>query len=293
MTQTLQELSDQFPCRGVTFESGQGGLSKIVISTPLSSGELYLHGAHLTSWQPAGQRPVLWLSAASQFAADKPIRGGVPICFPWFGPHPEDPSLPAHGVARLADWSLMECRSTDDGSVVLRLKTAVSPFELEFDVCSGATLRMELRTHLPPQSRDRQRFEDALHTYFNVARIQDVSIAGLDATGFIDKVDGGRIHPPTGVPIRFTQETDRVYLDTDVPCTLSDGTRTIEVRKSGSRSTVIWNPWISKAQRMPDFGDDEWQQMVCIETANVGPNAVELLPGGTHSTVAEILVRQG
>jgi glucose-6-phosphate 1-epimerase len=293
MTQTLQELADQFPCRGLTFESGNGGLSKIVIRTPLSSGEVYLHGAHVTSWQPTGHRPVLWLSAASQFAADKPIRGGVPICFPWFGPHPGDASLPAHGFARLAQWSLVNCRNADDGSVVLRLKSTVSPFELEFEVCFGSALRMELQTHLPSQASKQQSFEDALHTYFSVARIQNVSVAGLEATDFIDKVDGGRIHPPAGVPIRFTRETDRVYLDTDAPCLLNDGTRTIEVRKSGSRSTVVWNPWISKAQRMPDFGDEEWQQMVCIETANVGPNAVELSPGETHSTAAEIHVREG
>jgi glucose-6-phosphate 1-epimerase len=290
MTQTLQELADQFPCRGVTFESGNGGLSKIVISTPLSSGEMYLHGAHVTAWQPTGHRPVLWLSAASQFAADKPIRGGVPICFPWFGPHPGDASLPAHGFARLADWSLVECAMADDGSVILWLKTAVSPFELEFEVCFGAMLRMKLHTHLPFQAPEKQTFEDALHTYFTVTRIQDVEITGLESTGFIDKVDGGRSQPPAGVPIRFTQEIDRLYLDTYAPCTLNDGARTIKVQTWGSRSTVVWNPWISKAQRMPDFGDQEWQQMVCIETANVGPNAVELLPGETHSTVAEIRV---
>jgi glucose-6-phosphate 1-epimerase len=292
MTQTLQELADQFPCRGVTFESGHGGLSKISISTALSSGEMYLHGAHVTAWQPAGHRPVLWLSTASQFAADKPIRGGVPICFPWFGPHSGDASLPAHGFARLAQWSLVDCRAADDGSVVLRLNTAVSPFELEFEICFGASLRMELRTHLPSQASNQQSFEDALHTYFSVAQIQDVEITGLESTHFIDKVDGGRIHPPAGVPIRFTRETDRVYLDTEDLCTLDDGTRTIEVRKSGSQSTVVWNPWISKAQRMADFGDEEWQQMVCIETANVGPNAVVLSPGETHSSVAEIYVRK-
>jgi glucose-6-phosphate 1-epimerase len=292
MTQTLQELTDRFPCPGVTFESGNGGLARIVVNTQRSSGEMYLHGAHVTSWQPAGQRPVLWLSAASQFAADKPIRGGVPICFPWFGPHPRDASLPAHGLARLADWSLIDCTSAHDGSVVLRLQTLIPPFELEFEVGFGTSLRMELRTCISPTTAEKQTFEDALHTYFNVARIQDVSVEGLESAEYLDKVDGGRVHPPTEVPIRFTQETDRVYCDTDSVCHLHDGTRTIDVRKSGSLSTVIWNPWISKAQRMPDFGDQEWQHMVCIETANVGRNAIELLPGRTHSTVAEIFVRQ-
>ncbi len=293
LMQTVQSLCEQFKVPGLHFEAGQGGLTKAVIATPVASGEIYLQGAHVTSWQPAGHAPVLWMSRSSLFQPGKPIRGGVPICFPWFGPHASDPSAPAHGFARTALWEVTEARTTADGVISLSLQTHIDSFSVRFTVEFGPVLQMTLTTEPGPGSSTDLRFEDALHTYFSVSDVRNVSITGLEQVRYIDKVDGAAEKPATGAAIEFTGETDRVYLTTDSECHLHDPgrNRTIAISKSGSLSTVVWNPGIAKSARMPDFGDHEWPEMVCIETANVGVNAVELAPKSIHSTTVVIQVQ--
>jgi len=291
--QTLQSLCEQFKVPGLHFEAGQGGLTKAVVATPVASGEIYLHGAHVTSWQPAGHEPVLWMSRSSLFQLGKPIRGGVPICFPWFGPHASDPSAPAHGFARTAMWEVAEARPTAEGGISVTLQTRIDPFAVRFTVEFGSVLRMTLATELATGVSTSHRFEDALHTYFSVSDVRNISITGLERSRYIDKLDGAAEKPATGVAIEFIGETDRVYFDSDSECHLHDPgrKRSIAVSKSGSHSTVVWNPWIAKSARMPDFGDHEWPEMVCIETANVGANAVELAPKSIHSTTVVIRVQ--
>ena len=293
LMQTVQSLCKQFKVPGLHFEAGQGGLTKAVIATPVASGELYLQGAHVTSWQPAGHAPVLWMSRSSLFQPGKPIRGGVPICFPWFGPHASDPSAPAHGFARTALWEVTEARTTADGVISLSLQTRIDSFSVRFTVEFGPVLQMTLTTEPGPGSSTGLRFEDALHTYLSVSDVRNVSITGLEQVRYIDKVDGAAEKPATGAAIEFTGETDRVYFTTDSECHLHDPgrNRTIAISKSGSQSTVVWNPWIAKSARMLDFGDHEWPEMVCIETANVGVNAVELAPKSIHSTTVVIQVQ--
>lgn len=292
MASSVTELSDRFPIAGLRFEQGRGGLTKAVVQTPTASGELYLHGAHVTSWQPEGQQPVLWMSRSSNFEAGKPIRGGVPICFPWFGPHPTDSSAPAHGYARITEWELVDAKTTDDDAVGLTLQTVLGPFSLMFSVSFGGDLRMTLQTELAASATAAQSFEVALHTYFSVGDVQLISISGLENVPYVDKVNGPIEKAASGEMIRFFGETDRVYSGTDGECLLADAVRKrlIRVRKSGSRSTVVWNPWINKSARMPDFGDHEWPEMVCIETANVGSDAIQLAPGALHSTAVVVEV---
>jgi glucose-6-phosphate 1-epimerase len=293
LMQTLLSLCEQFKVPGLHFEAGQGGLTKAVVATPVASGEIYLHGAHVTSWQPAGHEPVLWMSRSSLFQPGKPIRGGVPICFPWFGPHASDPSAPAHGFARTALWEVAEARPAAEGGISMTLQTRIDSFSVRFTVEFGSALQMTLLTEPGPGSSTGLRFEDALHTYFSVSDVRNVSVSGLEQVPYIDKVDGAAEKPATGTAIEFTGETDRVYLRTDSECHLHDPgrNRTIAISKSGSQSTVVWNPWIAKSARMPDFGDHEWPEMVCIETANVGANAVELPPNSRHSTTVVIRVQ--
>ena len=293
LMQTVQSLCEQFKVSGLHFEAGQGGLTKAVVDTSVASGEIYLNGAHVTSWQPAGHEPVLWMSRSSLFQAGKPIRGGVPICFPWFGPHTSDSSAPAHGFARTAMWEAFEVRPTAEGGISLTLQTGIDPFSVRFTVEFGSVLRMTLATELASGVRTSHRFEDALHTYFSVSDVRNISITGLERTRYIDKVHGAQEKPATGAAIEFRSETDRIYVNTDSECQLVDPgrKRTIAVFKSGSLSTVVWNPWIAKSARMPDFGDHEWPEMVCIETANVGVNSIELAPKSIHSTTAVIQVK--
>ena len=234
----------------------------------------------------------MWLSQKSNFEKDKPIRGGVPICFPWFGPNIHDSTLPAHGYARLNAWQLVNALQKDTHTVELHLETAIDSFLLDFRVEFGPVLKMTLKTQLRPDATSASLFEDALHTYFSVSDVRAIAIRGLESTSFIDKVDYAKLKTPTHSPISFASETDRVYLDTRSDCVLEDAPwkRTIRVSKLGSISTVIWNPWIDKSRRMADFGDDEWQGMVCIETANVGESRIQLSPGQSHSTTAVISV---
>ena len=281
----------------VRFGPGTGGLPRLTIDSRLATAEIYLHGAHLTRWQPRhAAQPVLWLSDYSLFEAAKPIRGGVPICFPWFGPHPTQSGAPAHGFVRLADWTVETVSETADGSVSVALRLTghkLSPawpfrFRATMRVSVGAALSMELEV----ENRDESMFafEEALHTYFSVADVSGIQIRGLEETAFIDKVGLVTQRQQGPEPIRFAGETDRVYLDTAATCTIEDPglSRRITIAKKDSRSTVVWNPWVAKALAMPDFGDDEWPRMVCVESANVGGAAIQLPPGEEHRMRVEI-----
>ncbi|HSV12735.1 MAG TPA: D-hexose-6-phosphate mutarotase [Tepidisphaeraceae bacterium] len=279
------------------FEPGEGGLTRAAITTPQADAHVYLHGAHVTHYHPHNQAPLLFMSAKSQFAAGKPIRGGVPVCFPWFGPKKDDAAAPAHGFARLMEWNVESTAKADDGSVQLVLslgsddatrKAWPHDFRNTFTVTIGSELRLSLEVR--NTGRDAFTFEEALHTYFVVGDIHKVSIDGLEATDYIDKVGGATRRNQGPQPITFTGETDRVYLNTKATAVAHDvaGGRNISVAKSGSDATVVWNPWIAKAKAMRDFGDDEWPGMLCIETCNVADCAVKLDAGKAHTMTAVI-----
>ncbi len=298
MPDQLEQLQSRFSIPGcIAFESGEGGLTRAVLNAAGGAARLYLHGAHVAHFQPAGQKPLLFMSAASHFEAGKPIRGGVPICFPWFGPHPSNSSAPAHGFARLKSWSVDSTTKTEGGAVqiVLSLRSQAEDkqwwphdFHAKYTVTVAEQLRLALEIH----NTDSQpmQFAEALHTYFHVGDIRKVSIGGLENTTYIDKVQAGKrvLQPPQA--IAFTGETDRVYLDTRGACTAHDpaGGREISVAKENSDTTVIWNPWIAKAKAMADFGDEEWTGMLCIETCNVADYCVTLPSGRSHRMTAII-----
>jgi len=291
------ELNRQFAIPNlVSFDAGKGGLTRIVIKSPAAEAEIYLHGAHVTRFDPKDQPPLLFLSALSHFEAGKAIRGGIPICFPWFGAKAGDSKAPAHGFARLTEWSVDSTTKTSAGAtVVLNLtstdKTKVlwpADFSAKYIVTIGEELTLSLA--VTSTGNAPAKFEEALHTYLNVGDIDAISIAGLQDTIYLDKVNSGALTPQEDELIRFAGETDRLYLNTQSTCTVHDPVlgRQIRIAKSGSNATVIWNPWIDKAKAMADFGDDEWPGMVCVETCNAADNAVALAPGATHTMTAAI-----
>jgi glucose-6-phosphate 1-epimerase len=260
-------------------------MTPIILQTPEAEAHIYKHGAHVAHFQPRGQKPVLWMSTKSWFEPGKPIRGGVPICFPWFGPKKDDPSAPGHGLARLRDWTV---EHLVDHSLVFAL--ALAPWEARFTVAVSAALTMTLEVR--NTGTKPEQFEEALHTYLAVGDIRQVSVTGLENTDYLDNTVGLARKNQGNEPIRFTGETDRVYLDTRATCIVNDPVwnRRLIIEKSGSDATVVWNPWIAKAKAMPDFGDDEWPGMLCIETANCKQHAVTLAPGATHKMQAVIRV---
>jgi glucose-6-phosphate 1-epimerase len=283
-------------------ETDAHGLARIVISTAAAQAIIYLHGAHLTHWQPTGEEPVLFLSRASYFTDAKPIRGGVPIIFPWFGPNTEIPTAPAHGWARLHEWTVESLTEIGAGvevgaEVVLTLDATDVPEAtqnalLRFRVRVGASLTMQLEVE--NRSETPLLFEEALHTYLAVGDARTIEITGLAGVTYLDKVAGGAQRVEGEAPIRIEGETDRVYAPTADTVTVHDTeqSRAIIVAKSHSASTVVWNPHVQKAAAMPDFGDDEWPQMVCVETANVGSLAIELDPNETHIMRAQIFLER-
>lgn len=292
MHANLHELNKHFGIEDVLhFSAGEGGLWRAGVTTDRCIAELYRHGAHLTRWRPAGHDEVLWMSSRAQFEYGSAIRGGVPICFPWFAGHkPEGlEDAPSHGYARTTTWEFVDVKQ-DERGVTLVLRTAIEPFTLHFAITFADTLTMKL--DVTNTGSESATFEAALHTYFMISQIKQVAVHGLGGAHYIDTVGGGeKPMQQDDQPIRFDAETDRTYAS-DATVQIADPglSRTITIEKQGSNSTVVWNPWVEKAKAMGDFGDEEWPGMLCVETANIRPNAIALDPGGSHTMQAAISV---
>ncbi len=261
--------------------NGRGGLPMVQIQTPWSAAEIYLHGASVTHFQLHGEPPLLFLSEQSRFEKDAPIRGGIPIIFPWFG-KPEG-RISQHGFARIRSWELVEVRKQTDGSIQVHLSLPASAellaVPLDYYVTVGRTLTTELV--ITNFSEREFQCENCLHTYFTVGDISQVSVAGLQGVEYLDSLDGRARKQEMADAIRFAGEVDRVYLNTPHATEIRDAAlnRVIRVEKEGSLTTVVWNPWIAKAKAMADFGDNEYQRMVCVESGNCVANSLKLAPG--------------
>jgi len=283
----------------IRFEDSPGGLVRGVISTPAAEADLYLQGAHVTHWTPRGQRPVLFVSPKSLFTPGKAIRGGVPIIFPWFGPRSDGKPGPSHGFARTLEWAMEGATLTNDGNVEITLALApneitkgfgYADFHLRFRVTIGSELKLELETR--NDAKEPLTYEQALHAYFAIADIRQASVSGLEGTTYIDKTDRFKRKKLGNEPVRIAKETDQVHLSTQATCVIHDPlwNRNIIVEKTGSDSTVIWNPWIDKTKGMSDMAPDGWQEMICVETANAADNAIHLPPCDSRKLTASIRV---
>ena len=267
----------------VRAEAGAGHLPRLLVRTAMAEADVYFQGAQVTAWRPASSaEPVLWLSARSRFEPGQAIRGGVPVCFPWFSKNRIDRSAPPHGFARTRNWTLEAARQEADGSVVLEMELAGEaiapqwphPFRARHRITVGAVLRLDLE--VTNTGLDAFSFEEALHAYFDVADIREVIVSGPDSE-----------------PLRFAGLTNRIYSGTRDDCVVHDPVRRrdIVIRKSGSDSTVVWNPWAERAREMTDMGDEEWTGMVCVEPANVGVDARTLGPGESHTMTVVVETR--
>lgn len=274
----------------VTLKTGNGGLRYLELKCNGAEAQVYLHGAHVLHYQPAGQAPVLWYSSQSQFKENTPIRGGIPICWPWFGPHPSDSTLPLHGFARLVEWEpVSSSASAEETGITLRYpgKQGIEA-SLELTVSLSDSLKVTLTTvNLGSAPMP---LSDALHNYFGISDISNITITGLEDTQYADCTKAERPTLTQTGSIAFTGETNRIYVDTNSECIITDPgmKRRIRIAKDGSRSTVVWNPWKERALTIPDLGDDEYPLMVCVETANCGPNTLSLAPGQTHAITTDI-----
>jgi glucose-6-phosphate 1-epimerase len=294
MDPAIAELDRRFGIPGIAeVVAGAGGLANVRVRSSEAAGDMFLHGAHVTSWKPRGAEEVIFVSSQSRWEDGKAIRGGVPICFPWFGNKAGDPGAPAHGFVRAKAWRL-ESIAEAGGVVTVSMFTESdestrrwwpADFRLIHRVTFGSTLILELV--LANTGTASLRCEEALHTYLGVGHIEKMSLQGLDKIRYLDKTDSNREKTQHG-PIVIASETDRIYLNTQSTVEVEDHflERRIRVAKENSRTTVVWNPWVQKAHAMSDFGDAEWPQMVCVETCNVAEFAVDLAPGEQHEMKA-------
>ena len=272
----------------VRFMEGVGELSMVSVSTEWSSAEIYLQGAHVTHFQKVGEPPLLFLSQLSHFHEGRAIRGGIPVILPWFGPRP---GQPAHGFARTRPWALHQLETAKDGGLALRFRLVAGaehpdfpPFTAEYTVGVREALSLQLAV-TNNSSGQNLVFEECLHTYLAVGDISTVAVTGLRGVTYLDKVAGFAETIESGESIRFGSETDRVYLNAPGPVEVLDPNlrRRILVEKANSNSTVVWNPWIDKARQLEDFGNEEYQRMLCVESGNVAANRVTLPPGETFT----------
>ena len=295
---TIAEFNQRFSIPGVAqIEAGNGSLPRISITTPSATAEIYLHGAQVTSWRPAGGEEVIFLSGQSQFAAGKAIRGGVPICFPWFRNKADDPKAPSHGFVRTREWQLDAVQQAGD-AVTVTFSTVSDEstrgqwgyeFRLVHRVTVGAELVQELE--MSNTGTVALRFEEALHTYFRVGDAAAVRIRGLEGVRYLDNTDSNAEKQQLG-EIVFTGPTDRAYQDTTHAVEIQDPVlrRSIRLVKENSRTTVVWNPWIEGARALADLGDDEWRSMACVEGSNIRAFAIELAAGQQHTMKTTVTV---
>lgn len=290
-TYDIAALNHRFAIPGqVEFVDANDGFPLVRVSNAHAEATIALQGAHLMTWQPRDQEPVIWLSPLAKLAPGKSIRGGVPICWPWFGPHADNPAAPAHGHARTVPWQVVEVTALADGATRLAFELVTSdatralwprPTPVRVRLTVGKELRVELVTH--NDGDEPVTLGEALHTYFQVSDIGTIEITGLDGCTYVDKVDAAARKVQEG-PVTIAAEVDRVYVDSKTECIIVDPgyRRRIHIAKEGSRSTVVWNPWTDKAAKMGDFGDNGFRRMVCVESANALENCVGLAPGGEH-----------
>jgi glucose-6-phosphate 1-epimerase len=278
---------------------GNGGQPRVQITGSFGDGQVYLHGAQVTSWKPAGHDEVLFMSTKSRWEDGQAIRGGIPICFPWFRAKAGDTHAPAHGFVRTKMWQLESIVGNERG-VTLSMFTGSDEhtrrwwpgeFRLLHRVTFGSELRLELvctNTGTTPL-----RFEEALHTYNRIAKIEDARLHGLDGVSYLDNTESNKEKMEHG-EVAIASQTDSAYRNTQNAVDLRDPgkKRRIRLEKEHSLNTVVWNPWSDGAARLQDLGDGQWRQFLCVEAANILDAAVTLAPGQEHRIAAVLTVEK-
>jgi glucose-6-phosphate 1-epimerase len=291
-------LRQRFTVPGVTFDEANG-LARVQVATKAATATIYLQGAHLTAWQPAGFEPAIMLSHKSDFAPGKPIRGGIPIAFPWFAGDRKQDRIdghpgPSHGFARIQDWELETVHALNNMMFLvftlwptdMSRSMGYANFKLKLTFGIGHELMMGMivtNTGTEPMT-----YEEAFHTYYQVSDIHETVVSGLEPTSFIDKTDAMKVKPAEHQPIRFTKTLDRVYNHTSAEIKIRDGAgrRDILLHKGGSNTTVVWNPW----GPLVDLGEWDWHSMCAVETANAGDDEITLAPGESKTMTQSVVL---
>ena len=293
---TIEQLNADFGLADhLKIVTGKGDLPLVEVASEKARAVISVYGGQVLSYKPANQdNDLMFLSELAYFEEGKAIKGGAPVCWPWFGPDPEDKGRPGHGFMRNRMWQIKQTELQADGNVrvVLGLSDsdetrAIWPqsFELAIEINVGESLNIDLVT----RNRGDQPFtiSQALHTYFRIGDINQTKILGLEGCGYIDKVDGGSEKQQDGEVV-ITSEVDRIYLDVPPELVIEDAAlqRSIRIASEGSKSAVVWNPWDEIAAGMGDLQDDDYLRFVCVETTNAATDTVEVGPGDEYRLLA-------
>ena len=290
-------LEDKFSIEGeVGFAELENDLVFVTVSNKYADADICLYGAHVTSFRPQNKMDILWMSTDSAFEVGKPIRGGIPVCFPWFGPHKTDPEKPQHGFGRLMYWDVKETSTNELGETVIVLQlcsSAETKAYWDYDFCAemtfvvGKTLSSTLKvTNTSAQAFD---YTCALHTYYSLSAIDNLYIEGLKGVSYFNQLTG-----EYGIQeeefLKIQEATTRHYLNTESMVIINDPIfrRRIKAAKVGSLVTTVWNPWEETCARIGDLPDDAWETFVCVEATNAFEYPVKLAAGETFETSAII-----
>jgi len=259
------------------------------IDHPKCTARVALHGAHVMSWKPVDEEEVLYLSPDAVFKEGKAIRGGIPVCWPWFNKHPADPEQPSHGLVRGRFWDLLDA-AEDASGVTLRFGIRVGIWSAEVTVKAGEELVVALVSK--NVSEVPIVVSGALHTYLGVSEISQVRVVNLDGCGYLDTVGDPEMRKQKG-DVNFDREVDRIYESSSSILLVDDlSGRTLLVEKSGSPSTVVWNPWVEKAAALGDMPDEGYRRFCCIEAAISNDRAEIVMPGASHVLMTRISVEE-
>ena len=296
----IEGLNKRFGVAGVAeIVAGSGGLPTVRITSKLAEAEISLYGAQVLRWRPAGAEEVLFLSRQSRWEQGTAIRGGIPVCFPWFRAKTDDSHAPKHGFVRTREWRLDSLGTSEDGMVTLLCVTGSDDetrrwwpheFLCAYRIGVGPELRLELS--VVNRGNSVMRFEEALHTYFQVGEAGLARVHGLDGATYLDNMDANQARRQVG-DLSIQQQIDNAYMETTDTVEVMDPVlrRRLRTEKMNSASTVVWNPWHEGAAGMTDMEPESWRRMLCVEASNVLGCAVTLRPDEEHTLHAALSVQ--
>ena len=283
----------------VKFVEGTGGFPLIEVSNEYAQAKISVYAGHILSFKPVEQaKDVIFLSSKVNYQLGKAIRGGTPICWPWFGADPEAKGRPNHGLVRNRMWQMRDVFSTPDGETKITMGLVDTPetreiWDYSFDLAIAITVGSILTVELITRNTGDKAFTitQALHTYFQIGDINQVTVLGLKDREYLDKVDGGKQKTQTG-EVTFAGECDRIYLDVQPKLVIDDQAlkRKIKVTATNSKTAIVWNPGAEISAKMADLGDQDYEDFVCVETANAANEVIEVGAGDEYIMTAQYTV---